>query len=273
MREKLPSQLGETQEHKMVNDVEKKPEDELCNLDGFDGFTDEAEGGDQDQDQFVGGRVIQGTRIAFTNEATWMDAAKQPLPATLELIVADIGRFVVKWGKDNMPVETIVLAPNEKFPDINALNEKCPKSEWRERFGKLEGPYQAQHAVYLWDPITMNKYTWLTSTTGGHICVADIVEKTNMMRRFRKQRCYAVVKLRSTLMSKRYNRQRPDLIIQRWVTLDGATETPAITGPITPPTSAAAKPTTTAEALDHFAGMKTVTPPTAREATGDEIAF
>jgi len=226
----------------MAHDVEKKPEDELCNLDGFDGFTDEAEGEDEDQDQFVGGRVIQGTRINFTNEAIWVDAAKEKLPSDLELIVVDIGRVVQKWGKDNLPSgPPITLEPNQKFPDINALNEKCPKSEWRERFGKLEGPYQAQYVVYLWDPVTMNKYTWPTSTIGGHICVADV-------------------------------------IIQRWITLDGntslsATETPAITGPMTSPTSAAAKPATTAEALDHFAGMKTVTPPTAREATGDEVPY
>ena len=262
----------------MANDVEKKPEDELCNLDGFDGFTDEAEG--EDQDRFVGGRVIQGTRINFTNEAIWVDAAKEKLPSDLELIVVDIGRVVQKWGKDNLPSgPPITLEPNQKFPDINALNEKCPKNEWRERFGKLEGPYQAQYVVYLWDPVTMNKYTWPTSTIGGHICVAELAEKTQMMRRFKKQqRLYAIVKLSSTLMSKRYNRQRPDVIIQRWITLDGntslsATETPAITGPMTSPTSAAAKPATTAEALDHFAGMKTVTPPTAREATGDEVPY
>jgi hypothetical protein len=223
----------------MKNDVTKKPEDELCNVDGFDGFTDEAESEDQDQDQFVGGRVIQGTRINFTNEATWVDVAKDELPSNLELIVADIAGVVQKWGKDNMPSEPpIILAPNQKYPDIKAMNEKCPKTEWRERFGKLEGPYQAQKIVYLWDPVTMNKYSWPTSTTGGHICTAELVEKIQMMRRFKKQRVYAVVKLSSRLMSKRYNRQRPDLIVLRWVTLDGntslsATETPAITGPTT----------------------------------------
>jgi hypothetical protein len=191
------------------------------------------------------------------------------------VIDADIARVVQKWGKDNMPSEPpIILAPNQKYPDIKAMNEKCPKTEWRERFGKLEGPYQAQKIVYLWDPITMNKYSWPTSTTGGHICIAELVEKIQMMRRFKKHRVYAVVKLSSRLMSKRYNRQRPDLIVLRWVTLDGntslsATETPAITGP----TTAVAKPATPQEVLDQFAGMKTVTPPTAKEATEDSIPF
>ena len=88
----------------MSNDVAKKAEDEICNLDGFDGFIDEADG--EDQDQLVGGRVIQGTRINFTNEAIWIDAAKEELPSDLELIVVDIGRVVQKWGKDNRPSRT-----------------------------------------------------------------------------------------------------------------------------------------------------------------------
>jgi hypothetical protein len=256
----------------MTKDVTKKPEDELCNFDGFDGFTDEAEGGDQDQDQFVGGRVIQGTRINFSNESVWVDAAKQKLPADLELMVIDISRIVQKWGKDNLPDgPPIILAPNQKYPDINAMNEKCPKTEWRERFGKLEGPYQAQHVVYMLDPKTMNKYSWPTSTIGGSICVNDLVEKTKLMRRFRGQRVYAVVKMSSTLMSKRYNRQRPDLLVQRWVTLDGSgalppPETPSITGPTTAPASSTPSAT---EAI----GMRTVTPPSAKEVTGDEIPW
>jgi hypothetical protein len=81
----------------MENEVTKKAKDELCNLDGFDGFTNEAEG--EDQDQFAAERVIQGTRINFTNEAIWVDAAKQKLPDDLELIVWNIGRIVQKWGK------------------------------------------------------------------------------------------------------------------------------------------------------------------------------
>jgi hypothetical protein len=122
----------------MTNDVMKKPENEICNLDGFSGFTDEAEG--EDQDQFASVRVIQGTRINFTNEATWVDIAKQQLPDNLELIVHDIARVVQKWGKDNMPnADPIILAPNQKWPDLKAMNEKCPKTEWRMRFNNLAG--------------------------------------------------------------------------------------------------------------------------------------
>src|SRR5262249_43815115 len=203
----------------MQKDVSKKPENELHNLDGIDGFTDEAEG--EDQDQFTDKRVIQGVRIKFTNEGTWVDASKEKLAEDLELVVWDIGRVVQKWGRDNMPsAPPIFVKPNEKWPDVDAMNEKCPKSEWRVSFGKPVGPYQAQRVVYMFDPTTMNKYTFPTSTNGGSVCVSEFTEKAQLMRQFRGQHVYAVVKLRSAMLSKRYERLRPDLVVQRWITLN-----------------------------------------------------
>jgi hypothetical protein len=269
----------------MTNDVMKKPENEICNLDGFSGFTDEAEG--EDQDQFASVRVIQGTRINFTNEATWVDIAKQQLPDNLELIVHDIARVVQKWGKDNMPnADPIILAPNQKWPDLKAMNEKCPKTEWRMRFNNLVGPYEAQYIVYMWDPVKMKKYSWPTSTKGGRVCVAEFVEKIQWMRATKKnQHIFAVVKLGSQMWSKQYNRRRPDLIGQYWIERDedGAltpltSTTPAIIGPTTTTpadskTAAASIPTDPKKVVAEQLGMRTVTPPTAKEATGDEIPF
>src|SRR5262249_697393 len=155
------------------------------------------------------------------------------LPTDLELIVVDIGRVVQKWGKDNRPCEPpIILAPNQKFPDVKAMNEACPKSEWRESFGNLVGPYQAQHICYMFNPSTMDKYSRPTSTTGGAICASGLVDKTKMMRRFRGQHVYPVVKLSDKFMRTRFGgRQRPDLIVQRWVTLDGSGALPAPEAP------------------------------------------
>ena len=252
------------------NEVMKEPENEVCNLDGFSGFTDEAEG--EDQDQFVHVRVIQGTRINFTNEATWVDVAKQRLPDDLDLIVHDVARVVQKWGQDNMPCEDpIILAPNQKWPDIKAMNEKCPKSEWRMKFDKLVGPYEAQYVVYLWDPVAvaLKKYSWPTSTKGGHVCVAELVEQIQWMRALKKnQRICPVVKLRSKLWVKKYNRQRPDLSTQYWVARD---EGGALTV-LTSETLSITRPTTTAPTSIPTDPKKAM-PLTAKEATGDEILF
>jgi hypothetical protein len=164
----------------------------------------------------------------------------------------------------------IILARNQKWPDIEAMNEACPKTEWRMRFGKLTGPYQAQKVVYLWDPVTMSKYTWPTSSNSGMSCVSELAEKIGMMRQYKKQKAVPVVKLSSRLWSKRYNKQGPNLVVLQWIVKGEAgallpiTETPAITGP---------KPTSVQETLEQFAGVQTVTPPSGREATDDEIPF
>src|SRR5260370_40563719 len=81
-------------------------------LDGFEGYSDEVEGGEEQ----TSGRVIQGELVKFTNEATWVTRDGEELPPDLELIVIDIGRIVQKW-QDAKPVETIILEPGQKYPD------------------------------------------------------------------------------------------------------------------------------------------------------------
>ena len=251
-----------------------KSETALTNLDGFDTYTDESEVSEQ-EDFAPSIRVIQGERINFTKQGTWVGANKQPLPSNLTLLVHEVLRVVQKWGTDGMPAEDpIILGPNEKWPDVDAMNEKCPKSEWRMYFNELIGPYQKQKIVYFWDPtITMKKYTWATSSNSGMACVGDLVEKIKMMRAFKKVKAYPIVALRSLLWSKRYNTPGPNLIIQSWIKKDDS----GALLPITATTSAAAltgpKPATVQETLDQSAGVKRVDPPTGKEATDDEIRF
>jgi hypothetical protein len=138
-------------------------------IDGFEGYEERFEG--NEQQQTGAGRVIQGSLIKFTNEATWELRDGEEVPAGLELIAVDIGRIVQKW-KDQMPIETIVLEPGQKFPDIEALNEKTPHSEWTKGpDGQARAPWQAQHIVYLLNPETMDRYSFPTGTVGGAIAV------------------------------------------------------------------------------------------------------
>src|SRR5262245_22623110 len=135
----------------MTNELTRKgPE-----LDGFAAFEDAVEGDEQRQSS----PVIQGVLVRFTNEAEWELRDGEVIPPTLELVVVDIGRIVQKWC-DQMPVETIILEPHQKFPDIQKLNDETPQSEWTEGpDGKKRGPWQKQHLAYLLDPKTMTKLT------------------------------------------------------------------------------------------------------------------
>jgi hypothetical protein len=229
--------------------------------DGFEGYEDRIEGDEARQ----GGGVIHGSVVKFSNEAAWVTRDGEELLPDLELIAVDIGRVVQKW-KDQAPVETIILEPGQKYPDIEELNDKTPRSEWTEGpDGKPHGPWQAQHIVYLLNAATMDRYSFPTGTTGGAIAVRDLVDKTKWMRRFRGQHVYPVVTLSDTFMNTRFGgRQRPHFLIKRWVNLGPDEKVlPA------PPTQ---------KALDHLTMEQpteppTVEPPSLSEQMNDDLPF
>jgi hypothetical protein len=234
-------------------------------VDGFETFEAGVEGDDRPQ----GAGVIQGSILKFTNEATWVDRAGERVPADLELVVVGICRVVQKW-KDGAPVETRILGPGEKFPDLEKLNNSTPRIEWTEgkgSDGKLRGPWQAQHIAYLLNPATMDRYSWPTGTTGGAIAVRELVDKTKWMRRFRGAHVYPVVTLSDTFMPTRFGgRQRPHLLIKRWITL-GADEKML---PAPTQASGTNEPEKPAEATTQ-AGARTVEAPTHSEKMNDSI--
>ena len=179
----------------------------------------------------------------------------EELPKTRELVAVNVSRVTQKWG-DGQPIETHILEPGEKFPDIEKLNANTPQSEWREGpDGKLHGPWQNSYVVYLLDMTNAERFTYIGSTTGGGIAVRDLTDRTRWMRSFRGATVYPIVTLSDTFMPTRFGgRQRPNFVIKRWITLgsDGALATPD------------------APALS---GPQTVAEPTAKEVTEDEIRF
>src|SRR6516225_6431995 len=186
-------------------------------IDNFAGWDDGIEGDDVP----VSAGLIQGTLIKFTNDARWVTREGEELPAGLELAAVDVLRVVQKW-KDQLPVETIILEPYQKFPDIEKMNEETPREEWVERFGKMCGPWQGQHILYLLNPKTMDKYTYPTGTTGGHIAIRELRDKIVWMRRYRGSNVYPVVTLSDTFFPTGYGgRQRPHFVIERWVRFGG----------------------------------------------------
>jgi hypothetical protein len=231
----------------MSNEVAKKT---ATAIDGFDGFEDSTEGAKE-----RGGGVIQGRIIKFTNEARWETNDGEEVDENRELIAVDVGRVVQRW-LDQRPIETIILKPHEKFPDIAKLNDAVPREEWVEGpSGELRGPWQSQHIVYLLDPATMDKFSIPFGTVGGQIAVRDLCDKTKWMRRFRGENVYAVVQLNDVFMPTRFGgRQRPHFEVRRWVCFGAGGEPLAVTGPTDKATVA----------LD---------PPSAKEVTGDEIQY
>jgi len=88
--------------------------------------------------------------------------------------------------------------------------------------GKPQGPWSCQWVIYLIDPSTLDKFSFPTNTTGGHIAVGDISDRIKNMRRFRGEHVYPVITLSDAFMNTRFGgRQRPHFEVKRWVKLDG----------------------------------------------------
>jgi hypothetical protein len=262
------------------DDKKKEPTDivkhEPTNLvDNFEGWEDSVEGDDRPQ----GGGIIQGTKIKFSNEAKWLQGDDEEMRPGLELIAVDLIRLVQMWGLDG-PVndETIILKPHQMFPDVEQMNSEVPRSKWVEGpDGKMRGPYQASHVLYLLDPQSMDKYTYPTSTVGGRIAIRELRDKIQWLRRMRGPDVYPVILLSDTFMKTRFGgRQRPHFKIVRWVRFGGDDSrlVEAVPGPapLSPAATAANKPTEQTTARSELP-LKTVTEPSLKEEMGDEIPF
>lgn len=259
--------------------------------DGFEGYEDRSEGDDQ---QHASCGIIVGNVLKFTNDYKWVTRNGEELSPDLELVVVDVARVVQKW-KNGRPVETIVLQPGQKFPDLEDLNEKTPRGEWvKGPDGQPCGPWQAQHIPYLMNPATLDRYSFPTGTTGGAIAVRELVNKVKWMRKFHGVHVYPVVTLSDTFLHTRFGgRQRPHFIVKRWIDLGGDEKTLPAPGHGSPPTAAqlenfatkkpeektteaTAEPekntTTTKRGVTRF-NAPTVEEPALREELDDEIPF
>jgi hypothetical protein len=246
-------------------------------IDGFDAFED-------------GIGSYLPNRIKFTNQATWT-LNDEELPHDLELAVANIDRVVVKWGTDDgPPLETRLLGPGEKFPDIKKLNAETPQSEWRDGPNGRQGPWQAGYYVHFVNltNMDMDRFTFPTSTIGGGIAVRELVDRTKLTRRFRGENVYPVITLGDKFMPTRFGgRQRPHFIHKQWITLGAAgalpvAPLPALTAPDADPAQASNKTETpdsskqvdqSQKAASTQKRPRTVEPPSTKEILDDEIPF
>jgi hypothetical protein len=240
--------------------------------DGFDGREDDSVQGEEQKTS--SNRIIQGHRLSFSLDYKWLVDDAEEFPKTGELVAIESRRLVQKWV-GGVPMGHFFVAPDEPWPNVVDMNEKCSKSEWGEYNGKPQGPFQRQRVVYFVDLNTMQKYTWPSrvDTVGADICVREFRERVRLMRQFRGACVYAVVALRDTYMPTRYGgRQRPDLVPVRWITLGPSkTALPASAAPVLPSPDVKAQSDQPVKTVDPQSGIQTVEPPTLSEQMGDEI--
>jgi hypothetical protein len=199
----------------MTSNQNEVTQRQVVDLDGFSaGYSEPIRSDDNDGGGGGGSGFPGATKIKFDiHTAKWIDGNGKEVHKAVAL---DVVNRVQKWGPDGgPPLETITLAPGDKWPDIAVLNESC-KDEWFEKFGKMTGPWQGEHVVLLVDPDTMVRYWWPspTATIGACICVRTLMEQTLLMRKFQGAPVHALVELTRTFMNTAYGgRERPHMVV------------------------------------------------------------
>jgi hypothetical protein len=234
--------------------------------------------------KFVDGRFV-------TREGGEISGGKELLALELKKIIQ---KFV---GRKLM--ETTVIPDGEKVPDLEAMNDAAPREEWGTDFnGKPVGPYVLVLLLKLIDIVTLDRFAFVTNTTGGSIAVGDLSDKVKIMRELRGLNVSPVVALSvTTFKSANFGpRKRPDFRPVRWLALSADVlpqpkAAPAIehqkavaappVAPATPPTPEP-KPTpapAAAQAPASVLGGQTMTlgeevdEPTLREERKDDLPF
>jgi hypothetical protein len=202
----------------MASELVKKDQNLPTSIDddGFEGWTDSIEGSDRPQNA----GLIKGELLKFSNDGIWKTRDGELVDTNIEHVAYGVVRVVQKW-RDQKPIETIVLEPHQKFPNVKKMNDDTPREEWSEGPGGLRGPWQAQHFLYTFDPKKLSWSTFPCGTIGGAIAFEQLCTRTNLMRRVRGQGVYAVIKLSRTWWNVRGGRWRPHFQIERWVRFDG----------------------------------------------------
>jgi hypothetical protein len=164
----------------------------------------------------------------------WQDRHGEPV--TGQFLVTAVDSEVVYWGQDGRPDRTKAIRkqPGIPLPDrdeVDEINEKTDKSEWRETEFGLKGPYQLQWYVFLLDPATAAQRKFVTSSFGGEVCWREIKSAIENMRKLRGQpRCCPVVELTLAKYGKKGPGTRPCLKPVAWMEFgnSGAAAAPAI---------------------------------------------
>jgi hypothetical protein len=170
-----------------MNDQTKDPNNSTALTpigDGFNGYSDRVEG---DEGTPASHGLFRGARVKFSNTAEWETADGDVIAGDLRLIITDVIRTVVKWGKEPKapPEETRIVPNGQPFPDVETMNNAIPREHWRPGINGPQGPWQTQHLVMMIEPRSMDEFTFITSTVGGAIAVGELAHKVKTMRKYR----------------------------------------------------------------------------------------
>jgi len=173
------------------------------------------------------GRMIRGQLIRC-NDGHWLYGKEhKPVEPGAQFLAAGTLTTLVHW-QNGQPIEVLTKQPGEQLPDVGDLNSRIDESEWEIGLdGKPRPPWQTQRLVYLVNTMTYATATFVTSTGGGAVAIADLANAIEMRRRLYEDGAVPIVELGTAPWKTKWGMKiRPAFHIVGW----GGGNTPAQIG-------------------------------------------
>jgi hypothetical protein len=180
-----------------------------------------------------------------------------PIPKDTRLLALATTMVLQHW-QDETPIETIRAKPGQSYTALvdlrDDLNSKIDESTWETGMdGSPRPPWVLSFIVYMLNPVTAEKFTYVNSTIGARIAVADLKDKVASMRAIKGEHVIAEVELASKPMKTKFGQKiRPHFDVVGWKTFDTGHKPAQLESP---------------------RGIQPVEPPTLGEEIKDEISF
>jgi hypothetical protein len=167
-------------------------------------------------------RAILGDRLKFV-DGRWSCNEMDVLP-NLKLAVVKTGELLQKWEN-----ERVVDTEDPRECNVEDLNAQTDSKTWEpDVTGNPKPPWQHTYFVYLFDPVTADRYTYAAATVGARIAYEDLTDKMHWMSRLKNKPVAPMVMLSSKLMKTRFGQKmRPHFNCVEWLSGDGGEKLPA----------------------------------------------
>jgi len=130
----------------------------------------------------IASKVLRGTLLKFADWKWIKGAEATEVEEGTQLVALGTTAAWVKW-QGGKPVQYVMRQPGQKLPDREELGD-LDEALWElGPDNKPRDPWQSTRFVYLLDPISVEMFTFSTSSAGGRSAVIDLADQIARMRK------------------------------------------------------------------------------------------
>jgi hypothetical protein len=161
-------------------------------------------------------RVLRGTLLKYADWKWTKGTEGTPIKDGTQLVALGTRAAWVKW-QGGKPVQYVMRQPGKPLPERDELGD-LDQGQWEAGpDGTPRNPWQNTRFVYLLDPITVEQFTFSTSSGGGRSAVTNLADQIKRMRELGHPDAMPIVELSAEPMKTKFGQKsKPVFKIVKW---------------------------------------------------------